>query len=111
MHSFLKALIQYMMFCAIWYHFYNLKNVESTHGGVLLLVILKVTLLHGCFFTLLKLYKWDQIAQDITYCHHMTLKKQISGKLTQVVALFNWVLEAFRYALDIQWNSLFPVCS
>ena len=98
------------MFCAIWYHFYNLKNQENTHGGVLLL-ILKVTLLQGCFFTFLKLYKWDQIAQGITYCHHMTLKKQISGKLTQVVALFNWVLEAFRYALDIQWNSLFPVCS
>ena len=31
------------MFCAIWYHLYNLKN-----GGVLLLA-LKVTLLHGCF--------------------------------------------------------------
>ena len=36
------------MFCAIWYHLYNLKNVKNTHGGVLLLV-LKVTLLHGCF--------------------------------------------------------------
>ena len=35
------------MFCSIWYHLYNLKNVKSTHGGVLLL--LKVTLLHGCF--------------------------------------------------------------
>ena len=38
------------MFCAIWYHLYNLKNVKNTHGGVLLLVkLLKVTLLHGCF--------------------------------------------------------------
>ena len=35
------------MFRSIWYHLYNLKNVKSTHGGVLLL--LKVTLLHGCF--------------------------------------------------------------
>ena len=26
------------MFCAIWYHLYNLKNVKNTHGGVLLLV-------------------------------------------------------------------------
>ena len=33
---------------AIWYHLYNLKNVKNTHGGVLFLV-LKVTLLHGCF--------------------------------------------------------------
>ena len=42
---------------AIWYHLYNLKNVESTHGGVLILVklqaspcnLLKLTILHGCF--------------------------------------------------------------
>ena len=27
-----------MMFCVIWYHLYNLKNVKNTHGGVLLLV-------------------------------------------------------------------------
>ena len=26
------------MFCAIWYHLYNLNNVKNTHGGVLLLV-------------------------------------------------------------------------
>ena len=41
-----------IVFCAIWYHFYNLKNVKNTHGGVLLLVpvtLLKVTLHHGCF--------------------------------------------------------------
>ena len=25
------------MRCAIWYDFYNLKNVENTHGWVLLL--------------------------------------------------------------------------
>ena len=30
------------MFCAIWYYLHNLKNVKSTHGGVL-------ALLHGCF--------------------------------------------------------------
>ena len=33
------------MFCAIWYHLYNLKNVKNTYGGVLLFV----TILHGCF--------------------------------------------------------------
>ena len=45
------------MFCVIWYHLHNLKNVKNTHGGVLLLfklqdesaTLLKVTLLHGCF--------------------------------------------------------------
>ena len=29
------------MLCAIWYHLYNLKNVENTHGGVLPLVKLQ----------------------------------------------------------------------
>ena len=41
-----------VMFCAIWYHLYNLKNVKNTHGGVLLLVKLQaksLALLHGCF--------------------------------------------------------------
>ena len=45
------------MRCAICYHFYNLKNMKNTHGGLLLLVklqafcynLLIVTLLHGCF--------------------------------------------------------------
>ena len=32
-----------VMPCAIWYHFYNLKNVISTHGGVLLLVKLQAS--------------------------------------------------------------------
>ena len=36
------------MRCAIWYHLYNLKNMKNTHGGVLILV-LKLTHLHGCF--------------------------------------------------------------
>ena len=26
----------YMMFCAIWYHLYNFKNMNNTYGGVLL---------------------------------------------------------------------------
>ena len=36
-----------VVLCAIWYHSHNLINVKNTHGGVLLL--LKITLLHGCF--------------------------------------------------------------
>ena len=35
-----------MVRCAIWYHLCNLINVKNNHGGVL---ILKLTLLHGCF--------------------------------------------------------------
>ena len=65
----------YVMHCAIWYHFYNLKNVKNTRGGVLILVTLqalacnftKINTLPWVFFTLFKLYKWYQIAQRITY--------------------------------------------
>ena len=32
-----------LMFCVIWYHLYNLKNVKNIHGGVLLLIKLQVT--------------------------------------------------------------------
>ena len=35
------------MFCAIWYHLYNSKNVENTQ------TLLKVTLLDGCFSSFL----------------------------------------------------------
>ena len=45
-----------VMLCTIWSHFYILKNVKNTHGGVLLSVklqapatLLKVTLLHWHF--------------------------------------------------------------
>ena len=30
-----------VMFCAIWCHLQNLKNLKNTHGGVLLLVKIK----------------------------------------------------------------------
>ena len=41
-----------MVRCAIWYHLFNSKSVKNTYEEVLLLV-LKVTLLHGLFFTFL----------------------------------------------------------
>ena len=57
-------LFLYVVRCAIWYHLYNLKNVENTHGGVLILI-----LLHWCFSRFFKLYKWYQTAQRITYVY------------------------------------------
>ena len=53
-HAGASHTLSYVMFCTIWYHLYNLKNVKNTHGGVLLLVqlqatLLKVALLYGCF--------------------------------------------------------------
>ena len=53
------------MLWAIWCYMYNLKNEKNTHGGVVLLVKLKVILLHGCFWRFLNWYKWHQIAQSI----------------------------------------------
>ena len=40
------------MLCAIWYHFYNLRNVKNTNRGVFLLLpatLRKVALPHVCF--------------------------------------------------------------
>ena len=50
------------MLWAIWYDLYNLKNVKSTHGGVLLLVKLQAEVTKSntfpwVFFTFFKLYK------------------------------------------------------
>ena len=67
--------IKYFERCAIWYYSYNLKNVKNTHGGVLILVKLqasacnftKINTPPWVFFTFLKLYKWYQITQRITF--------------------------------------------
>ena len=50
------------MFSAIRYDLYNLKNVKNTHG----VLLLKVTLLYGCFSRFL-------IAQMVLNCatHHI----------------------------------------
>ena len=63
-----------VMRCAICYHLHNLKNVKNTHGGVLLSVNLQV---ETCNFTksntppwliflFFELYKWYEIAQNIS---------------------------------------------
>ena len=33
----------FVMWCAIWYHLHNLKNVKNTYGGVLILVKLQAS--------------------------------------------------------------------
>ena len=54
------AISMYVMRCAIWYHLYNLKNVKTPIGGVVLLLklqptnLLKETLRHECFSRFLK---------------------------------------------------------
>ena len=36
-----SRILRYVTLCAIWYNVYNLKNVKTTHVGVLLLVKLQ----------------------------------------------------------------------
>ena len=38
----------HVMFCAMWYHLYNLKSVKNTHGVVILLLKLQT---EACNFT------------------------------------------------------------
>ena len=58
------------MLCAIWYHLHNLKNLKSTHGGVLFLVMLQaLKLLHACFSSLLNCTnctKWHNVSHIIS---------------------------------------------
>ena len=37
------------MFCPIWYHLYNAKNIKSTHAGILLLVKLQASATHHIY--------------------------------------------------------------
>ena len=76
-----------VMRCAIWYHLYNLNDVKSTHGGVLLLVksqskacnFTKSKTPPLVFYTFFKLYKWYQIAQSITE------SELVSGNVFQMI--------------------------
>ena len=66
----------YVMFCAIWYHLYSLKNVKNHPWKSV--TFSKIVKLKACnftksnippwvFFTFIKLHKWHPIAKRITY--------------------------------------------
>ena len=64
----------YETLCAIWFHFYNFKNVKNTHRGRILLVKLqtcnftnKSNTLPWVFFTFLKMCEWYQIAESVLF--------------------------------------------
>lgn len=74
--SFNFALYLYETLCTICQHLYNLKNMKSTHGGVISLLKTCFQQLHPTtksnttpcvFFTFFRLCKWYQIDQRITY--------------------------------------------
>ena len=52
-----------VMLCVIWYHLHNLKHMENTHEGVLLLISITPS---WVFLTFFKLYKWYQITQSVS---------------------------------------------
>ena len=70
----------FVMLCAIWYHLYNLKNMKSTHEGVLLMAadLLKVTLLHECFSRFLN-FTSGTISRSASQGELTLLEKKVSG--------------------------------
>ena len=70
----------YVMRCAIWYYLYNFKNMKNSRRWVLLLEKLQALACNftksntppWLFFMFLKLYKWYQIAQHISYVPSMS---------------------------------------
>ena len=56
-HFCYRGKLIYVMLCTIWYHLYNLKTVNNTHGGVLLFVKLQALACnfpYECQITMLK---------------------------------------------------------
>ena len=63
------------MWCVIWYHLCNLKNMKNTHKELLLFLKFLASAWNftkrnpppWVLFTFFKLYKWYHIAQNISY--------------------------------------------
>ena len=90
--------------CTIWYHLHNSKNVENTHGGLLLLVKLqaeacnftKSNIPPWVLFTFLKLIRWYQFAQRITnYCQR-NYKDTIESCPSLTVSY--WIINLFIFS-------------
>ena len=79
------------MLCAIWYRLYNLKIVRNIRGGLLPLV--RITLLHGCFFKFLKLRQWYQTRKAF-YIKFDTIevKKMIVLQILHLFKIFKMAL-------------------
>ena len=90
----------YKMFCAIWWHLCNLKNMKSTHGGMLLLRNLLAeaeawnltnsNTTPWVFFTFFKLYKWYRIMQSIIY-NFNKFSKKLARIVKRVSTFFLWI--------------------
>ena len=92
------------MFCTIWYHMYNIKNVKNTHRRIIPLgkllkpaTVLKASLHHGCFFRFLncandnKLRKESQI--KLLYIIYLLLAQQESSWLPYLMQIARQILK------------------
>ena len=81
-----------MILCNNWYYLCNLKNVKNTHWGMLLLekfqisvVLLKVTLLHGCISSFLN----RTYGTKSPKASHLTLRQLPSPNLIKYLSHFS----------------------
>ena len=73
-----QTMVKHLMLCTTWYHLHNLKIVRNSHGGVLLSVSVhglacnfnKSNTRSWVFFPFIKLHKWYQIVQNISYYYY-----------------------------------------
>ena len=102
----------YVILFAIWYQLYNVKCVENTHG--------EVSLLQSCnfknintppwvFFTFVKFYKLNQIAQRITYALYVILKNWYHSLITVFVLRF--ILCTFQALFFLLFSHRHPECN
>ena len=99
----------FVMLCAICYHLHNLKNVKSI-DGVLLFVKLqalacnfaKTKIAPWVFFTFLKLHKWYQTAQSVSFLTTTITYYILVGRLLRLpnylcshYCYLNWIPLAF----------------
>ena len=84
------------MSCMIWYQLYNLKNVKSTHGGVLILVKLlaeacdftKINTPPWVLFTFLKFYRMVSNCATHQICYFVWSALKHAGR---TLMWFTWV--------------------
>ena len=99
-----------VMLYAIWYHLYNLGNVENAHGGVRLkpAILLKLSLLHECFSHFLnctndiKLPRASQFFFLFFFC-----TKSESHKVRKVTETGFW---KYKYTNNLTNNTFYKKC-
>ena len=73
------------MRCAIWHHLHNFKKVKNVHEGVSLIVkvtLLKVTLLHGCFYVF-------KIVQMVPKCEKQHIQVTVTAEASLQLLIKN----------------------